>query len=275
MAQRNQFTRVFRCLDSRNLRDGQNITFRQRILFQRADGCGLANQFSFGHRAPPLDWFCAHVDHARRAGRVEDVKISFSSRVHCIFRRQKIHLRARVNRTLIDRDANQRICHRKAGYIARTRPRERLQFYFAAGKFQPRRPERFARTRFVVPILRQACRKKTWAQFSPASFCERSGDCEMKTDEMRKRISGQPKSHARTIYSKNERLAGTQVHLAENNFKTELLQQRTCKIFVTDTRAAGNKNQIRCCNELKSSCELSPLQNFSGKCARSKSHENF
>ena len=66
----------------------------------------------------------------------------------------------------------------------------------------------------------------------------------MKTDKMRERVARQTKSHARTIYAKNERLAGAQVHLAENNFKAEPFQQWTREILVTDTRAPGNQNQI-------------------------------
>ena len=67
----------------------------------------------------------------------------------------------------------------------------------------------------------------------------------MKTDEVRQRIARQPKRHARTVHAKNQRSAGTQVDLVENDFKAERFQQRVREVFFADARAAGNQQHVR------------------------------
>ena len=111
------------------------------------------------------------------------------------------------------------------------------------GRTQTRWPERFARIWRVVQFRRQPSALKTlW--FVANEFRQRGGDKQMKTDEMRQRVSGQSKGDAVSIHAENQRPTGAEIDLAENHIEAEPCEQRPGKVLFADARTAGNQEKV-------------------------------
>ncbi len=63
MAERNQFARPLRGLNTGDLGHGQHIAFGKRVGLQFLDRFRAANQGALGNRAPMLQRLRANVDH--------------------------------------------------------------------------------------------------------------------------------------------------------------------------------------------------------------------